>query len=134
MKTAALLLFLTFACLSSAQYTFTRAELIAAADSALKGQASTIAERQLRAAVHALLRESAARSRESAYCDSLSTAQAETIAAGDERVERMEYAAQQNARRVDRLKPWATVGKVATFVVAGAAVVVGAVFIKREFE
>lgn len=125
MKTLLLALLLVFPVRSFAQVTFTRAELEAAADSALKGMRASHNESELRRA--AVLYVRAIGKYETAYmnCDSINQKNKSALAhmegeyagasekLGDERL------------LTARLKPWATVGKVGVYGTLAVGIIYG---------
>lgn len=108
---------------------FTRAELEAAADSALKGMQSAADNGQLRAAVRQYTR--AINKYEEAYlnCDSAMRSQVRISSRLRTDVDELEDTIYFRDQKIAKLKPWAAIGKI-TVAVAVVAVVV----VKQEFD
>ena len=126
-KCFAISLFLTFT--ASAQITFTRAELEAAADSALMGQKAVVDREYLIQAVRALGKEVNTRKALQYKCDSMVsylTSRADQLAR--ERNEQHGIATIE-AERNKKGRTWKAIGKVAV----GVTVLVGVLVLKKEF-
>ena len=97
---------------------FTRAELEMAADSALKGQQSTVDKAYLIQAVRALNSEVSKRMQAQTVCDSVTSEQSARIDELErERNEQHGIATMETQKR-KKQKPWAIIGKVGTATVA----------------
>ncbi len=109
---------LTFTASAQTGIWFTRAELEMAADSALKGQQSTVDKAYLIQAVRALNSEVSKRMQAQTVCDSVTSEQAMRIDELErERNEQHGIATMETQKR-KKQKPWAIVGKIGTGAVA----------------
>ena len=109
---------LTFNASAQTGIWFTRAELEMAADSALKGQQSTVDKAYLIQAVRALNSEVSKRMQAQTVCDSVTSEQAMQIDELErERNEQHGIATMETQKR-KKQKPWAIVGKVGAATVA----------------
>lgn len=135
MRTALLALLLSCSVVGCAQGVyFTRAELEAAADSALKGMQSAEDKVQLQLALHQYVR--AINRYEAAYmnCDSAMRAQARLNSMLRTDKEDLSDQLFFKDKKIAKLKPWATIGKITTICATVAVAVVAVVVVKQEFD
>ena len=108
---------------------FTRAELEMAADSALKGQQSTVDKAYLIQAVRALNSEVSKRMQAQTVCDSVTSEQAMRIDELERERNEQHGIATIEAERNKKGRTWKAIGKVAV----GVTVLVGVLVLKKEF-
>lgn len=135
MRTVLLALLLSCSMVGSAQgIYFARAELEAAADSALKGMQSAADNGQLRAAVRQYTR--AINKYEEAYlnCDSAMRSQVRISSRLRTDVDELEDTIYFRDQKIAKLKPWAAIGKITTICATVAVAVVAVVVVKQEFD
>ena len=113
---------------------FTRAELEMAADSALKGQQSTVDKAYLIQAVRALNSEVSKRMQAQTVCDSVTSEQAMRIDELERERNDQHGAATLANEKVKKNRIHVIIGKVAEVTAVVVVVVVSVLTIKREFD
>lgn len=133
MRAATTILFGLFSLCSVAQITFTRAELEAAADSALKGMNAVRNEAELRRAVtHFTV---AINRYEAAYlnCDSALRASVRINSMLRNDIYDMSATINEKDQRIAKLRPWATIGKITIYGALIGGVAFGGVTLYQQF-
>lgn len=133
MKAAAFILFSLFSVCSVAQITFTRAELEAAADSALKGMNAVRNEAELRRAVtHFTV---AINKYEAAYlnCDSINRKNKASLAYMEGKYNTLLSKFNGEQMATAKLRPWATIGKITIYGALIGGVAFGGVTLYQQF-
>lgn len=125
---------LTFNASAQTGIWFTRAELEMAADSALKGQQSTVDKAYLIQAVRALNSEISKRTQSETVCDSVTSEQAIRIDELERERNEQHGAATLANEKVKKNRIHVIIGKVAEVTAVVVVVVVTALTIKREFD